>query len=183
MSPFEFESDENANLAHAGRGLIVDIGGNHAVLDLQDSSAAQRHVLADGANHAFQVIGDRCFRLRVSRGAELFDIAASLQCKLGDLANGRLEVGVARNEVGLAVDFDDRADLRGGGDADQPLGRHSARLYRGLGETFRAEPVNRGFHVATGFGQRGLAVHHARAGLVAEVLDHFGRDRSHLLTS
>ena len=75
-----------------------------------------------------------------------------------------LEVGVAGDEVGLGVDLDDHADAVLHRDADEALGRGAARLLRRLGEALGAQPVDRGFHVAVGLGQRLLGVHHAGAG-------------------
>ena len=181
MSPAEFQRNEHADLAHAGRGLIVNVGCNHAVLDLEGGSAAQRHVLADGSDQLFQMIAYRHLLFRVRHRRELLQIAVRLQRELGDFAHGLLEFGVAGNEVRLGVDLDERARLGGGGDADQPLGGDPVCLLRGLGQPFRAEPIDRGFHLAIGLRQRRLAIHHASAGLVAEALDHAGRNLSHML--
>ena len=63
------------------------------------------------------------------------------------------------------------------GDADQAFGRDAAGLLGRLGETLGAEPVDGCFHVAAGFGQRILAVHHAHAGLLAELLHHSSGNR------
>ena len=59
-----------------------------------------------------------------------------------------------------------------GDQADQALGRHPVRLLGGLGQALLAQPVDGLFHVAVGFGERRLAVHHAGAGLVAQGLHH-----------
>ena len=86
-------------------------------------------------------------------------------------AHQRLEVVVAGDEVGLGIDLDDNADLVFDGDPDQALGRHPAALLGRLGEALLAQPVDRGLDVAAGLAQRILAIHHARAGLFAQILD------------
>ena len=64
-------------------------------------------------------------------------------------------------------------------DRDQPLGRDPARLLRRLGEALLAQPVDRALDVAGGLVERRLAVHHAGAGLVAQLLHHRRRDVRH----
>src|SRR3546814_1023611 len=58
-----------------------------------------------------------------------------------------------------------------GSDADQALGGHASGLLGGRGEALLAQPVDRGLEVAAALGQRLLAVHHARAGRLAQFLD------------
>ena len=62
------------------------------------------------------------------------------------------------------------------GDADEALGGDAAALLGGLGEALLAQPVDRRLDVALGLVQRVLAVHHARAGLFAQILDQCGGD-------
>ena len=50
-----------------------------------------------------------------------------------------------------------------------------------LAEALGPQPVDRGLHVAVGLVERRLAIHHARAGLVAQVLHHGCGDRRHAL--
>src|SRR5205807_490830 len=63
------------------------------------------------------------------------------------------------------------------------FGRDPPGFLRGLRETLLAQPVDRGFHVAARLTERGLAVHHARAGLLAQILHHRGGDICHLRNS
>ena len=62
------------------------------------------------------------------------------------------------------VPFDREADEAFGGDAGRFLG--------GLGQALGAQPIDGRFHVAVGGGKRCLAVHHAYAGFLAQVLHH-----------
>ena len=48
-----------------------------------------------------------------------------------------------------------------------------------FGETFFAQPVDGLLQLALGLGERHLAVHHAGAGLVAQLLHHAGADSGH----
>ena len=65
------------------------------------------------------------------------------------------------------------------GDADQALGGDAAGLLGGLRQALLAQPVDGLLDVALGLGQRGLAVHHAGAGLVAQLLHHGCGDGGH----
>ncbi len=66
------------------------------------------------------------------------------------------------------------------GDADQAFGRGAARLLGGGGEALGAQPVDGGFHVALGLVQRLLAIHHAGAGALAQILHISGSNLSHV---
>src|SRR6185503_14279071 len=54
-----------------------------------------------------------------------------------------------------------------------------AGLLGGGGEPLLAQPVDRTFEIALGLTQRLLAVHHARAGLLAQLLHQSGGDLGH----
>ncbi len=95
-------------------------------------------------------------------------------------AHERLEIVVAGDEVGLGIDLDDDAEIGLNGDADEALGRHAAALLGGLGEALLAQPVDGGLDVALGLVERVLAIHHAGAGLLAQLFDQGGGDLSHL---
>ena len=97
---------------------------------------------------------------------------ASASAMLGGGLHEILELVVARDEVGFGIHFHQRAGIAADSDADQAFRRDAAGLLRGLGQALLAQPVDGGFHVAVGLVERGLAVHHARAGLVAQVLHH-----------
>src|SRR5579872_7384653 len=104
-----------------------------------------------------------------------------------DLAGGALEDLVAGDEVGLGVELDQRAAHAGavltGRQRDRALGRHAVGLLGRLGEPLHAQQVGRGGHVAVRLLQRLLAVHHARASALAQVLHHGSRDVGHGLAS
>src|SRR5208337_87538 len=50
-------------------------------------------------------------------------------------------------------------------------------------EALLAQPIDGGLDVAVRFGQRVLAIHHARASLLAQLLDQPSGDRSHRIPS
>ena len=108
------------------------------------------------------------------------DIAAALaRCDVDrDLAGELLEVVVAGDEVGLALDLDQHADLAAGVDVggDDALARCLARALRGRGLALDSQELDRLVGVAIGLLQRGLAVHHRRARALAQHLDVLRRD-------
>jgi hypothetical protein len=53
----------------------------------------------------------------------------------------------------------------------------------GFRQALLAQPVDGFFHVTVGLGERSFAVHHAGAGLVAQLLDHTRADCRHLESS
>ncbi len=96
----------------------------------------------------------------------------------GDFLEQRLEVVGARDEVRLAVELDEHADLAAHVDvgADEAFARGPARLLGGLGEPALAQNRRGLLEVAVGFLQGGLALHHAGAGLVAQLFDQCSGD-------
>ena len=90
----------------------------------------------------------------------------------------RLEVVVAGDEVGLALDLDEPPILPSRGRRRRRRPRSVERPLRfGRGRlTLDAEDLDGLVEVAPGLGQRRLAVHHRRAGALAERLDVRGLD-------
>ena len=88
------------------------------------------------------------------------------------LLGQQLEVLGARDEIGLAVHLDDDADLATQVDvvADHAVLGGAARTLGGGGKALLAKQIDSLVHVAAGLGQRRLAIHHARAGLLAQLL-------------
>src|SRR4051812_3801605 len=95
-----------------------------------------------------------------------------------DVASKRDEVVVARDEVGVAIDLDEHADLAVGVDVglDRALGGLTAGELGGARDALLAQPGNGGVDVAPGLLEGLLAVHHPRARLVAQGLDVLGGD-------
>jgi hypothetical protein len=147
---------------------------------LTDNPVARRHILADGRDRR----RDRFFDGHAARFRRLdfFDIGACGQRDIRDQLHQALEMVVARDEVGFRIDLDRDALGAGHLDADQAFGRDTAGLLRCFRKAFLAQPIDRGFHVALGLVERGLAIHHARAGLFAQFLDHRSGDFSHCRT-
>src|SRR3954454_983685 len=122
--------------------------------DLADGGVAERH-----GREGFEV-----GRLRLRGG-------------VGDLLSSIDELVALSHEVGLAVQLDQRR-TRGG---DQPGGCRPLRAtLLGLGGTLDAQDLDGLVEVAVGLLQCFLAVHHARAGDVAELLDVGGGDVRHV---
>jgi hypothetical protein len=109
------EGDENADLAHAGRGGVVDIG--HDVVAGELGHAAQRHVLADLGDGVGQ---DGLDRVLPSRSAAFSASVSSAAARPGDLRDHALELGVLGDEVGLGVDLDRDGGAALGATATRP---------------------------------------------------------------
>src|SRR5690606_14494690 len=158
--------DEHVLLVEAAElaldDLVDDVGRLARVLHLRavDSALLLEHV----GRHVFAA-GPR----GVGRG--------HLQ---GDLLQERLEVLGARDEVGLAVEFDEHADLAPGVDvgANQSFTGGAAGLLRRLRQATLAENRDGIVEVAIGLLERSLALHHAGTGQIAELLDE-GRGNFH----
>src|SRR6266852_6614001 len=90
----------------------------------------------------------------------------------GDIFNELLKVFAARDEIRLAVNFDQYANLAAHVNVrpDDALGRHAAFfLFRG-GQTALAQDFDPPLFVTIGFDQSLLALHHAGAGFFSERL-------------
>ena len=98
-----------------------------------------------------------------------------------DVLDQLLEVGRPRDEVRLAVHLDQDAApvIRGDAVADQPFARRAPGLLGGARQAALPQNEVGLLEVAVGLGERGLAFHHARAGLVAELLHVGGGNSGH----
>ena len=83
-----------------------------------------------------------------------------------------LTIIVRGNRV-VALELRHDADLAAHVDVglDDALGGHAAGLLLGGSDALLAEPLHRLVHVAVGLGQRLLALHHANAGRLAQLLN------------
>ena len=176
------EADQHPDLAEPLAGGTVDVGGNHPLADREAPGPAERHVLADGRDR----VGDRLGHgpaARICGRHEALDIVGlgspAGERHRGDRSRQGLEIGVARDEVGFRVELDQDALWTRRHQAHEPFGRDPSRLLGRLGQSLLAQPVDRGLDVTLRFGQRGLAVHHAGAGLLAKILHQGGRIGSH----
>src|SRR5680860_758392 len=91
----------------------------------------------------------------------------------GDLVGENLEVLVAGDEVGLALDFDHRPDPVVGMDVggDGALAGAATRALGGGGLTLHPKDLDRAVNIPLGLDQSGLAVHHRRPGPLPQRLD------------
>jgi hypothetical protein len=91
----------------------------------------------------------------------------------GDVLEQRLEVVGAGDEVGLAVDFEQHADLAAGVDvgADRALVGGAGGLLLRRGHAALAQHDEGAFDVALGLLQGLQTIAHGRAGLLAQLLD------------
>src|SRR6266540_1279220 len=95
------------------------------------------------------------------------------------LRRERLELLVLRDRLGLAADRHHRRVVVGDAVADDALGRLAPGALRSRREPALAQQHTRRLDVAARLLEGALALHHPRAGRVAELLDEAGRDRGH----
>ena len=94
--------------------------------------------------------------------------------ELGQGVGLRLELLAAGDEVGLALQLDEGADLAVDGEGDDALGVLPVAALGAGGEALLAQPLLGGFHVASVGLEGPLGVHHPGAGRLAQRLDILG---------
>src|SRR5215211_4455259 len=122
-------------------------------------------------------------QLRHERGALVLELLRGLRPPrvdgLEQLLRELEELRIVGDEVGLARERDDRPVVVGDPVADLAFRRLAPRALRGLCHAPLPEQDSRRLDVAAGLLERALAVHHPRAGLVAELLHQVGGNRGH----
>ena len=168
---------------HADLGTTVDVR-EQLTLGFDAGEAADRHVLADLADQCGARRFDRTLAHRQHRQrGDVGRVLASNQFSAA--VHQRQEVVVLGNEIGFAVHFDDRTELAVGrdADADHAFGGNAGGRLGGLVAQLDAQDLFSLGHVASRFGQRLLAFHHRRVGLLAQFLDHACGDFRHANSS
>ena len=107
----------------------------------------------------------------------------SVMHRAQDALRERLELLVLRHRLGLAPDADDRTDAAVRDRADDALGRLAIGPLAGLRHALLAQQRAGGVEIALRLLQRSLAIHHARARELAELLDEACTDLGHALSS
>jgi hypothetical protein len=146
--------------------------------------AADAHVLADLADQRGTGRLDRAAAHRQGRqGRHVGRILFRHQLRA--IGSQLEELVILGDEVGFAVDLENAAQLAVGGDVDRhhALGGDAGRGLAGLVAQLDAQDFLGLRHVAGRLGQRLLALHHRRVGLLAQFLDHACGDFRHHLTS
>src|SRR5664279_3560231 len=151
----------------------MNVAGEHlAARRLEALGAAHDDVLAD---------------LRDELGTnalERFDRVRPVGLDARENARGELpEVQVGRDRLALAADGDHRGDASLDALQDDALVGGSRRPLAGLRHSLFAQELAGRVEVSVGFLQRPLAVHHPRAGLLAQFFHQAGRDLSHCADS
>src|SRR4051812_28229258 len=155
-------------------GALVQVGGRRAV---EDDEPGQHQLLADARRLGLAEGG--ALLPVVLGGQQRVDVGRLLLQHDVEQTVGQLhEVGVLGDEVGLAVELEQRAVLA---DDDAVRGGALEALADVLG-ALDPQELDGLVVVAVGLGERLLAVHHAGAGGVAETLDVGGGEVSHVLS-
>jgi hypothetical protein len=129
--------------------------------------------LAGGIDRGRRIIDERL--LQEGRGIR----GIGVQGRLGHgLCEGR-EAGILGHEIGLTVDLDHHAALAISGQLDDhhALGRDPSGFLRRLGLAGFAHGLDSGLDIPSGLGKGLLALHHARAGALAELFHGCRSDR------
>ena len=176
----DFERDDHPDLAKPVGDRAVHVMTDRAFGHSEALRAAQRHVFANGGDG----VGDRLSHRAAARimGAEHLggiDVGRMVERDREHTAHHRLKVIVTGDEIGLGVNLDDDADLVLDGDPDKAFGRNPPALLGGFRQALFAQPIDRRLDVAVGLAQRILAIHHARAGFFAQILDQSGGNGRH----
>src|SRR5256885_2284322 len=150
---------------------------------LEPSEAAHAHVLPRRRGERRHQLADRLRRVAdVRLGEQLVDVLRIHRRDLHrDLASELAEVVVARDEVGLARELHERADAAAAVDVglDDALLGLATRLLLGPHEPTLLDQGLRAVEVAFRLFERALAIHHARARLLAQALYLILRVRHH----
>ena len=166
------DGNQNADLAHAGCGRVVDI--RYHGLPIELGHTAQGHVLADLGDG----IGDDGFHgCAVDLGCiERVQIGCT-ECGLGDGGGHALKLCILGHEIRFGIHFDRNTGACGNSHGHKALGCGAARFLCSFGQTLGAQPVNGGFEITIGFGQCLLGIHHACACRFAQFLYHCSGNR------
>ena len=156
----------------------MHVARDGALLDGEIGGAAERHVLADRADISLMVSATVLCRPETWPCDSLSRSALGLKRRLGDARRISWNASLRATKSVSELTSTSAACLASAGDADQTFRRDAAGLLGGLGEALGAQPIDRGLHVALGLVERRLAIHHARAGLLAQVFHHVARNRA-----
>ena len=133
------------------------------------SVPSNRDVLADLGDQGTTTLIDGLARGQL-QGVERLEVGRLRgQRHLGDFARERLEIGLASDEVGLAVDLGHHRGLAVGGflERDHALGRHARGFLVSLGEPLLAHEFGGGVEITLRFDECFLALHHPGARALA----------------
>ena len=162
---------------HADLAAGMHIGNGHAVSEA--GKTADLDVLADHQDHLLLLLGDGqvgAVVLALHQGVQIGGVA--LGHGGGHALDEVHELLVLAHEVGLGVDLDHDAHTVDHSGIGHALGGNAAGLLGGGGHALLTQPLHGLVHIAVGGGQRLLAVHHAHAGHLAQVL-HISCGKSH----
>ncbi len=157
---------------HGDTAAHVDVGDVHAVGVAAE--AANLDVLADDEHLVVLLLEHGLVAAGVLAGKQGVEVGGVfLGDDLGDVLDVVDKEVVLGDEVALGVDLDNGAHAALGADpgVSHALGGYTAGLLLRGGEALLTEPLDGLVHVAVGGGKGLLAVHHADAGGLAEVLN------------
>src|SRR5690625_1801838 len=93
------QGHENADFPEPLRDLVVDVSGNHALLDSEGLATTQRHILADRGNQLRQFFPDRAPRCGIGCRTKPHQAAEPLEREASSLRNELLKLLITSTEV------------------------------------------------------------------------------------
>ena len=146
------------------------------------SNAADGHVLADLGNQIGKSGLNSIGSAGIGLVLESLNIGNILfQRNAGNIVAEFIETGIPGNEVGFAVDFNNESLAVIRSVSNYACGGNAASLLGSLGLAVLAHVINSNFDVAVSSHKSLLAVHHAGAGAVTELLYESSGNVSHLV--
>ena len=147
--------------------------------------ATETHVLADLADQAFADILQRGAEAVLLQGqrTQRHGVRRVVTCDQGGRGIGqRQKTVVLGDKVGFAVDLEEPGQIAFAIQHNHAFGSHAPGGFAGLGAELHPQQLLRPDHVAFGFAESPLALHHRRIGLCAQLRDHARTDCSHLVS-
>src|SRR5262249_26887846 len=136
----------------------------------------------DRRNQVGHLLFDRAAGPREVALLQRVKLAVAVERKPADSLDKFLKYLVACDEIGLGVDFDNGTNGTAGRDPDQTLCRDSSCPLPARRKALLSQPVTRRLNIPATVAERPFAVHHSRAGLLAQLFDQRCRNLGHNMT-
>ncbi len=147
-------------------------------MDVGTERSRRRHTHEAPHGHVLADLGNQCPAPLIQCRTLVRQLEQVLQARgrgsqrsRGDGFREGLEFVAAGNEVGLAIDFDERGMVAGSLDRDRAFGRYARGFLVGLRQSALAHQFGRGVQITLRFDERLFALHKSSAGAFAKLLD------------
>ena len=147
----------------------MDVRNGNALSEASETTNLD--VLADDQNHLLLLLQNGAALSILSSHQSVQISGVSLCNGSGNTLNEVNELLVLSNEVGLSVNLDHNTDTVDGGSISHTLSSDTASLLLRSSQALFAQVLNSLIHITVGSSQSLLAVHHANAGHLAQILN------------